>query len=567
MYGYHEKPHQFLKIYFYNPLILKKAYTLLQNGHILNKIYQPHEAHIPFILQFMIDYNLHGMSFINISNLKYRYDDKLQFDNKIPNVLILPTTVMKISLCEREIDVLAEHILNASEKSGSQAATNPGIASLWEDERLLRRNYGESSQISQCLTQNRLNNNPTNSHFTFKQLLIEKLILSSETDEEEDSTSLENVSVYPAETPDSENFLDASVVEKHSPFISQASVIEKSQLHNETSIIFDEEAEVLLNALNDLKANAKELDNDSVLSQKEKDVESDDDEADLSMPLASLTTPLKMDTKNIDDDDEENNFDDLLNSSFFDKTLQLPQLDGDSCFGDVEDILVPTRKCNKNKLVSAKCSKQRIAISVNDIDNIMDSNNCKVYVPKISSKQIMKYHINNFKSKMKRTKTKVKILSNVILEKEKQCNIKMILQSKTFRTITKYHTVHTKSAKKCNLAIDDIRKIMGYNKLKVNLKRFYFKILNDNIVIQSQKKRINIPLKKRFNSFDAMRYLDGANDSSSDESSQNINLRNKRKLSSTTKKVVSNKYRPLNITKTVSPKKSNQSKFRANTIN
>lgn len=74
MYGYHKRQHQFLKIHFYNPLILKKACTLLQNGTVLNKIYQPHEAHIPYILQFMIDYNLHGMSFINVAELKYRYD-------------------------------------------------------------------------------------------------------------------------------------------------------------------------------------------------------------------------------------------------------------------------------------------------------------------------------------------------------------------------------------------------------------------------------------------------------------------------------------------------------------
>ncbi|KAK9721214.1 DNA polymerase family B, exonuclease domain [Popillia japonica] len=39
-YGYHARRHQFLKIYFYNPLIIKKACTLLQNGNILGKIYQ-----------------------------------------------------------------------------------------------------------------------------------------------------------------------------------------------------------------------------------------------------------------------------------------------------------------------------------------------------------------------------------------------------------------------------------------------------------------------------------------------------------------------------------------------
>lgn len=65
-YGYHPKEHQYLKIYLYNPNLIKRAATLLQNGAILSKIYQPHESHIPYILQFLIDYNLYGMSFLHV---------------------------------------------------------------------------------------------------------------------------------------------------------------------------------------------------------------------------------------------------------------------------------------------------------------------------------------------------------------------------------------------------------------------------------------------------------------------------------------------------------------------
>ncbi|XP_050494213.1 DNA polymerase zeta catalytic subunit isoform X4 [Bombus huntii] len=60
-YGYHEKEHLFLKIYFYNPAMIKRAADLLQNGVIFGQSLQPHEAHIPFILQFMIDYNLYAI--------------------------------------------------------------------------------------------------------------------------------------------------------------------------------------------------------------------------------------------------------------------------------------------------------------------------------------------------------------------------------------------------------------------------------------------------------------------------------------------------------------------------
>ena len=38
----------------------------------MNQILQPHESHIPFPLQFMIDHNLFGMNNIHISDVKFR---------------------------------------------------------------------------------------------------------------------------------------------------------------------------------------------------------------------------------------------------------------------------------------------------------------------------------------------------------------------------------------------------------------------------------------------------------------------------------------------------------------
>lgn len=37
-------------------------------------MYQPHEAHVPYILQFMIDYDLYGMSHVILKNVKFRRD-------------------------------------------------------------------------------------------------------------------------------------------------------------------------------------------------------------------------------------------------------------------------------------------------------------------------------------------------------------------------------------------------------------------------------------------------------------------------------------------------------------
>lgn len=38
----------------------------------MNKSYQPHEGHIPFLLQLFIDYNLYGMNLLNLAAVKFR---------------------------------------------------------------------------------------------------------------------------------------------------------------------------------------------------------------------------------------------------------------------------------------------------------------------------------------------------------------------------------------------------------------------------------------------------------------------------------------------------------------
>ena len=58
MYGYHPKQHTFIKIYLYNPFMVKRASDLLQHGAVMNKVLQPHESHCNLVLQFFMDYNL-----------------------------------------------------------------------------------------------------------------------------------------------------------------------------------------------------------------------------------------------------------------------------------------------------------------------------------------------------------------------------------------------------------------------------------------------------------------------------------------------------------------------------
>lgn len=121
-------------------------------------MFQPHEAHIPFTMQFMIDYNIYGMSMINLRNVKHRHsatvsqtEEKLSnssnnlsdFDSKPKEYL--PYSVKKQSVCKLEIDAWASDILNR-EVIDKGMDLNPGIAAIWEEEKARRAQAGLSGE-------------------------------------------------------------------------------------------------------------------------------------------------------------------------------------------------------------------------------------------------------------------------------------------------------------------------------------------------------------------------------------------------------------------------------------
>ncbi|XP_071956758.1 DNA polymerase zeta catalytic subunit-like [Antedon mediterranea] len=170
-YGYYEEEKLFMKIYFCNPLMVKKAVDLLHGGAIMNKVHQPHEAHIPFLLQFFIDYNLSGMDLVNISAFKFRSPNDTEekpsnyllnkqdvssnscygdlsttyYDlNRIPRNAILDTA--KQSTCELEVDCVAVDILNRLQIQ-ENVGRNPGLLAIWEDEKKRREELNQVSQL------------------------------------------------------------------------------------------------------------------------------------------------------------------------------------------------------------------------------------------------------------------------------------------------------------------------------------------------------------------------------------------------------------------------------------
>ncbi|XP_045429043.1 DNA polymerase zeta catalytic subunit isoform X3 [Pipistrellus kuhlii] len=197
-YGYHEKERHFMKIYLYNPAMVKRICELLQSGAIMNKFYQPHEAHIPYLLQLFIDYNLYGMNLINLAAVKFRkarrksdplhatgsYKDQLTRnsltgtlfrweENEIPSSLILEG-IEPQSTCELEVDAVAADILNRLDIE-AQIDGNPGLQAIWEDEKQRRRNRNETSQISQTESQDRRFVPATESEKKFQKRLQEIL--------------------------------------------------------------------------------------------------------------------------------------------------------------------------------------------------------------------------------------------------------------------------------------------------------------------------------------------------------------------------------------------------------
>ncbi|KAJ8355995.1 hypothetical protein SKAU_G00187890 [Synaphobranchus kaupii] len=199
-YGYHAKEKQFMKIYLYNPQMVKRVCELLQGGAVMNKSYQPHEAHIPYLLQLFIDYNLYGMNLVNLGAVKFRKsrrkeeaspsgpdrretsfrggsslwkspctsrlaDSTLGGDttlggtfmrweeDAIPCSLVLEE-VERLSTCELEADAVAADILNRLEIE-TRIGRNPGLQAIWEDEKQRRREKNESSQIETPESQDR----------------------------------------------------------------------------------------------------------------------------------------------------------------------------------------------------------------------------------------------------------------------------------------------------------------------------------------------------------------------------------------------------------------------------
>ena len=59
----------------------KRLSDLLLNGTIMSESFQTYESHVPYNLQFLMDFNLFGMNLIHLNSVKFR-KTPLKFDEE-----------------------------------------------------------------------------------------------------------------------------------------------------------------------------------------------------------------------------------------------------------------------------------------------------------------------------------------------------------------------------------------------------------------------------------------------------------------------------------------------------
>jgi DNA polymerase zeta len=213
MYGYHEADTTFLKIYLYNPDLIRKLSELLMNGTIMGESFHTFESHVPFNLQFLMDYNLFGMNLLHCDSFKFRrrrqiapltenqesdikstyvrtaYDEtttrrmsrhqdettfKWNPDELAPN-LLLNENFERQSTCELELDIDAANIRNVRMDDNDSFMLNPGMSSLWEEEKQRRAAFSIDKPLEVADLDERTDVRTADNELEFRKRLISLL--------------------------------------------------------------------------------------------------------------------------------------------------------------------------------------------------------------------------------------------------------------------------------------------------------------------------------------------------------------------------------------------------------
>ncbi|KAJ2230442.1 DNA polymerase zeta [Coemansia sp. RSA 518] len=185
-YGHSFGYQPFFRIQFANASILSRASSLLASGAVMGQKFDIYESHLSYTLQFLVDYNLYGMSWMNLDGVRFRSllpsesstDSDQAITNSsvapehrwvpkdVPDYLVNPAPPVRTSTCELEADVTAADIINRRRvrqrhihhrRHEADIDTRferlvPSLDAIWADENKRRVSHGmgelhpESSQ-------------------------------------------------------------------------------------------------------------------------------------------------------------------------------------------------------------------------------------------------------------------------------------------------------------------------------------------------------------------------------------------------------------------------------------
>lgn len=160
-YGFHAGYSHFLKIYLSSPALVNKLVDIMQNGGIMGTQFECYESHIPFLQQFLIDYNLYGMDEIHTDKFRFRASIRCPFVRNDVRTMTLYTAesvdealkwppssdLIRSSVCHLELDTWAINIVNREsvQERRTQALIDvdngatkldiqlvPSLRSIWE---------------------------------------------------------------------------------------------------------------------------------------------------------------------------------------------------------------------------------------------------------------------------------------------------------------------------------------------------------------------------------------------------------------------------------------------------
>ncbi|KPJ19017.1 DNA polymerase zeta catalytic subunit [Papilio machaon] len=371
-YGFHDKEHLYLKIFLYNPGLIRQAVDLCSNGAILGQSLQPHESHLNFTLQFFIDFNLFGMSNIDLQSVKFRRNGLSQSSNdpldEIDEINLKPE-----SICYFEADCVASQIINRQRIGKADGIENPGLEEVWNQE-MERRKQLDISLASKSLTQSQNKTDETDSHYKYQNMfLVKNSNLINKPIEIDSKVTNEPKIHYPAEmTMVGSQLYNATDVSTHLPentnqtlnktlrsnsgntnldstVVDEDIALNSSFSLHYSQVLLDSEDFELVDMLQDL--DDKPIDDDSVMGTQQERAEEVNSDAELDKEYSQIFNDdtICLDPEKCESDAKEST--PSWNDTFWDGA-NISQLDG-TCDDD------HVKKVRKRKMRSFKLGLSR----------------------------------------------------------------------------------------------------------------------------------------------------------------------------------------------------------------